>query len=115
MLSSAHVLVQGSLCFGNKNGVGLFSNQVVSDPGCHVLGVNMLDRNDVDVRHQPIDQRQPLTRVRIHGLHRNTTPEGNAKAQAGTLFELHDGDQGALFVKEAGSETTGWRRVTVVP
>ena len=39
------------MCFGNRNGVGLFSNDVVSDPGYHVLGVNMLDRNDVDVRH----------------------------------------------------------------
>jgi hypothetical protein len=63
VLSSSHVLVQGNVCFGNRNGIGLFSNEVVSDPGYHVLGVNMLDRNDVDVRHQPIDQGQPLTGV----------------------------------------------------
>ena len=115
VLSSSHVLVQGNMCFGNRNGIGLFSNEVVSDPGYHVLGVNMLDRNEVDVRHQPIDQGQPLTGVRIHGLNGNTTPEGNVQAEPGTLFELHEGDQGALFVKEAGSETTGWRRVAASP
>jgi hypothetical protein len=115
VLSSSHVLVQGNMCFSNRNGIGLFSNELVSDPGYHVLGVNMLDRNDVDVRHQPIDQGQPLPGVRIHGLNGSTTPEGNVQAEPGTLFELHEGDQGALFVKEAGSETTGWRRVAAAP
>ena len=115
VLSSSHVLVQGNVCFGNRNGIGLFSNELVSDPGYHVLGVNMLDRNDVDVRHQPVDEGQPLTGVRIHGLNGNTTPEGNVKAEPGTLFELHEGEQGALFVKETGSETTGWRRVAASP
>jgi nitrous oxidase accessory protein NosD len=115
VLSSSHVLVQGNICFGNRNGIGLFSNEVVNDPGYHVLGVNLLDRNDIEVRHQPIDQGQPLTGVRIHGLNGNTTPEGNVQAEPGTLFELHEDNQGALFVKEAGSETTGWRRVAASP
>jgi hypothetical protein len=80
-----------------------------------VLGINMLDRNEVDVRHQSAGQGQPLTDVRIHGLNGHATPEGDVKAEPGTLFEVHDGDQGALFVKEAGTEKTGWRRVTTSP
>jgi Right handed beta helix region len=91
VLSSSHVLVQGNTCFANRNGIGLFSNELVSDPGYHVLGVNMLDRNDVDVRHQPIDQGQPLPGVRIHGLNGTTTPDGSVQAEPGTLFELRRG------------------------
>lgn len=110
LVSSAHVLVQSNSCSDNRNGIGLFSNEHVVDPGHHVIGINLLYRNDVDIRHQPSDQGQPLTGVRLHGLHGGQTPEGTVQAEPGTLYERHEGDQGALYVKEAGSGTSGWAR-----
>jgi hypothetical protein len=113
LVSSAHVLVQGNVCFDNQNGVGLFSRKGIPDPGHHVIGVNMLHENGVDIRHQQSGAGEPLREVRIHGLHGSSDPEGNVKAEPGTLYEWHDGAQGGAFVKAAGTEKTGWKRVLV--
>jgi hypothetical protein len=113
IVSSSHVLAHGNVCFGKHNGIGLFSNEAVTDPGYHVLGTNMLDRNDVDVLHQRSGQGQPLTGVRIHGLHGKRKPDGKVEAEPGTLYEQHEDGQdgrGALYVKETGSDADGWRR-----
>jgi hypothetical protein len=110
LVSSSHVLVQGNTCFANRNGIGLFSDADVTDPGHHVIGINLLYHNEFDVRHQRSDRGQPLTGVRIHGLHGELEPEGNVQAEPGTLYEWHEDDQGALYVKEAGSKKTGWAR-----
>jgi hypothetical protein len=113
IVSSSHVLAQGNICFGAGNGIGLFSDEQVTDPGYHVLGVNMLDRNDVDVLHQRRGQGQPLVGVRIHGLHGKPEPEGKVEAEPGTLYEQHEDGKdgrGALYVKETGSDANGWRR-----
>jgi hypothetical protein len=107
------VLVQGNICFDNHNGIGLFSRKGIPDPGHHVIGVNMLDENDVDIRHQESGVGEPLTEVRMHGLHGSLNPEGNVKAEPGTLYEWHDAGQGAAYVKADGVETTGWKRVLV--
>ena len=79
---------------------------------CH-NGIKVLDKNDVDIRHQESDVGQPLTEVKIHGLHGSLNPEGHVKAEPGTLYEWHDADQGGAYVKAAGVETRGWKRVTV--
>jgi hypothetical protein len=113
LVSSRHVLVQGNICFDNHNGIGLFSRKGIPDPGHHVIGVNMLDENDVPIRHQEGGVGEPLTEVRMHGLHGSLTPEGNVKAEPGTLYEWHDAGQGAAYVKADGAETTGWKRVLV--
>ena len=113
LVSSAYVLVQGNVCFDNLNGIGLFSRKGIPDPGHHLIGVNMLDENEVDIRHQQPGAGEPLTGVRIHGLHGSLNPEGNVKAEPGTLYEWHDADQGGAYVKAAGVETTGWKRVLV--
>jgi Right handed beta helix region/Pectate lyase superfamily protein len=111
LVSSSHILAQGNICFCKHNGIGLFSNELVTDPGYHLIGVNMLDRNEVDVFHQPGGQGQPLTAVRIHGLHGENTPNDNVQAEPGTLYEWHKDGQGALYVKQTGNQTTGWTRV----
>ena len=113
LVSSRHVLVQGNICFDNHNGIGLFSRKGIPDPGHHVIGVNMLDENDVPIRHQESGVGEPLTEVRMHGLHGSLTPEGNVKAEPGTLYEWHDAGQGAAYIKADGAETTGWKRVLV--
>lgn len=46
-------------------------------------------------------------------LHGSLTPEGNVKAEPGTLYEWHDAGQGAAYVKADGAVTTGWKRVLV--
>lgn len=107
ILNSSHVLVQANPCYGNRNGIGLFGRVVGS--GHHVIGVNLLyDNTDFDIRHGDQDA---LTDVRIHGLHGGLEPEGNVQAEPGTLYEWHDGDDGALFVKQSGSGKTGWLRL----
>lgn len=112
LVSSSHVLVQGNACFGNRNGIGLFSDRDVVDPGHHLIGINMLYENTkADVRHQEPGQGQPLVGVRIHGLHGGQPPEGIEQAEPGTLYEWHDRDAGALYVKAGGSGTAGWLRV----
>jgi nitrous oxidase accessory protein NosD len=111
LVSSSHVLVQGNTCCVNRNGIGLFSNAEVSDPGHHVIGINLLYGNDVDIRHQESGSGQPLTGVRIHGLHGRPNPEGQVQAEPGTLYQRHEDDDGALFVKQAGSGVTGWVHV----
>jgi parallel beta-helix repeat protein len=83
LVSSSHVLVQGNTCFGNRNGIGLFSDADVTDPGHHVIGINLLYHNEFDVRHQRSDRGQPLTGVRIHGLHGEPEPEGTSKPNRG--------------------------------
>jgi parallel beta-helix repeat protein len=110
LVSSSHILVQGNTCFCNRNGIGLFSNDKVTDPGHHVIGINMLYKNEVDVRHQQRGEGQPLAGVRIHGLHGEPRPEGSVQAEPGTLYEWHEGEQGGMFVKEAGTGATGWVR-----
>lgn len=111
LVSSSHVLVQGNTCFANRNGIGLFSDKDVTNPGHHVIGINMLSRNtDADVLHQQTGAGQPLTGVRIHGLHGQRNPEGKVQAEPGTLYEWHKDDQGALFVKKDGSTADGWVR-----
>jgi parallel beta-helix repeat protein len=109
VVSSSHVLVQANLCTGNRNGIGLFSHEKVLDPGHHVIGVNLLYGNDFDIQHSRLAG--VLGDVRLHGLHGDLKPEGNVQADPGTLYEWHDGDQGALYVKQSGSETTGWRQL----
>jgi hypothetical protein len=111
LVSSSHILVHGNICLCHGHGIGLFSNVQVTDPGHHVIGINMLDRNDVDVLHQPSGKGQRLTGVRIHGLHGEQTPEDTIEAEPGTLYEWHKNGQGALYVKQAGSDTKGWARV----
>jgi hypothetical protein len=113
LVSSKHVLVQGNVCFDNHSGIGLFSRKGIPDPGHHVIGINMLHENDVDIRHQESGVGEPLTEVRIHGLHGSLNPEGNVKAEPGTIYEWHDGNQGGAYVKAEGMERTGWKRVLV--
>jgi parallel beta-helix repeat protein len=111
LVSSSHVLVQGNTCSFNRNGIGLYSDADVTDPGHHVIGINLLYENKYDVRHQDSDKGQQLGGVRFHGLHGQRDPRNYIQAEPGTLYEWHKKGQGALFVKSAGSDTRGWARV----
>jgi hypothetical protein len=115
-VSSSHILVHGNTCFRNRNGIGLFSNTEVKEPGHHAIGLNLLYENtQADIQHQQEGVGQPLNGVRIHGLHGAANPEGTVQAEPGTLYEWHQNNQGALYVKEEGRLTTGWARVAASP
>ena len=114
VVNSRHVLAQTNACHWNLHGIGLFSREGILDPGSHVIGVNMLHDNHEDLRQGGAqDPPRSLPGVRLYGLHGNEKPdEKELPANPGTLYERHEGDQGALYVKEAGSGTEGWARVT---
>ena len=48
--------------------------------------------------------------MRLYGLHGSEEP--NLPANPGTLYEQHEDGHGALYVKQAGNDTTGWVRLT---
>jgi parallel beta-helix repeat protein len=105
VVNSAHALVQANACWDNRYGIGLFGH--VKGDGGHVIGVNMLyDNDDGDIQ-----QSTPTTLrgVRLYGL--NGKLDEETKANPGTLFESHDGDEGALYVKAHGSGAAGWVKV----
>lgn len=106
--SSAQVMVASNACFGNAAGIGLSSNAVVIAPGYHVIGVNMLYDNGIDLNHEHFRSDDMLPGVRVYGLGGPVRPDGEVLANPGTLYEWHDGDQGLLYVKESGYRTTGW-------
>jgi hypothetical protein len=106
--SSSHVMVAGNACFNNAYGVGLSSNDVVIDPGFHLIGVNMLHHNGLDLHHEHYRSEDMLPGVRVYGMGGPVRPEGTVIANPGTLYEWHDGDQGLLYVKASGYRTTGW-------
>jgi parallel beta-helix repeat protein len=122
VVNSAHVLVQANACFGNLNGIGLFSREDLKDPGPLVIGVNMLYDNEHDLKQgdfhrTPTSPLTALPGLRLYGLHGNEEPNGRLRANPGTLFEWHDepdksdDGKGALYVKERGSDETGWVKV----
>lgn len=109
--SSSHVLVQGNICSGNATGIGLSANAEVIDPGHHIIGVNMLYDNVLDFRGGTLE---PQSGIRTFGLVGTSLPEGEIRANPGTLYQWHTGNDGALFLKESGEDnTTGWSQVVV--
>jgi parallel beta-helix repeat protein len=121
VVNSSHVLVQANACYDNENGIGLFSRTDLKDPagpaGGLVIGVNMLYRNGQDLKQGPFGKAQrAFPGLRLYGLHGGELPECNRPANPGTLFEWHgERGQGALYVKERGSDTEGWVEVTTQP
>jgi parallel beta-helix repeat protein len=126
VVNSSHVLVQANACFGNLNGIGLFSREDLKNPGPLVIGVNMLDDNEHDLkqgdfRRSPTSPLTALPGLRLYGLHGNEKPNAKLRANPGTLFEWHDDrdksddGKGALYVKEHGSGETGWVKVAGHP
>jgi parallel beta-helix repeat protein len=111
--SSSHVLVAGNICTGNDHGIGLGTNDVVIDPGHHMIGINhCYDNAGKDVQTEPFNGAYLMTGNRWYGLGGSALPEGSVLADPGTLYEQHDDGTGALYVKESGVNTaTGWRRV----
>jgi parallel beta-helix repeat protein len=127
VVNCAHVLVQANACFGNLNGIGLFSREDLKNPGPLVIGVNMLydnkkqDLKQGDFHRTPTSPLTALPGLRLYGLHGNEEPNGRLWANPGTLFEWHDDPdksddgKGALYVKEHGSAETGWVKVAGHP
>jgi hypothetical protein len=87
-----------------------------------VIGVNMLYDNKHDLKQgdfhrTPTSPLTALPGLRLYGLHGNEEPNGRLRANPGTLFEWHDepdksdDGKGALYVKERGSDETGWVKV----
>jgi parallel beta-helix repeat protein len=105
VVNSAHALVQANASWDNNFGIGLFGH--VDGDGGHVIGVNMLHDND----NRDLQQGTPTTLrgVRLYGL--NGKLDEETKANPGTLFESHEGDEGALYVKAQGSGAAGWVKV----
>jgi hypothetical protein len=108
--SSSHVLAQANTCMRNRYGIGVFSAEGMLDPGHHVIGVNLLHDNVKANLHLSAGD-DVLGEVRTHGLHGAVEPEGTVPAQPGTLFEWHNAGQGALYVKQSGSNSRGWVRL----
>lgn len=112
VVNSRHLLAQANAYYWNLHGIGLFSREGIEDPGGHEIGVNMLHDNHNDLRQGgPQDAPRSLPRVRLHGLHGNRDLNQTMPANPGTLYEWHEDDQGALYVKQTGSGTEGWKRV----
>jgi parallel beta-helix repeat protein len=121
LVNCRHVLVQANACYQNRNGIGLFSEPDVEEPGWHVIGVNLLYDNGQDLKQGDYrDTPTTLPGVRLYGLHGDEEPNGKLRANPGTLFEWHDDhlephdDQhgkGSLYLKEHGSGDTGWVKI----
>lgn len=113
VVNSSHVLAQANACYHNLHGIGLFSREGIENPGGHVIGLNMLHDNKGEDLQQGGSQVAPtsLPGVRLYGLHGSQDPI-QLPANPGTLYEWHDADQGALYVKQTGNGMNGWVRLT---
>jgi parallel beta-helix repeat protein len=116
IVNSRHVLVQANACYDNTNGIGLFSREGLTNPGRHVIGVNMLYDNDEDLQQgDPQKHPRAIPGIRLYGLHGSDEPDETLRAHPGTLFEWHEGGDGALYVKQQGSGADGWVKVVTQP
>jgi parallel beta-helix repeat protein len=116
IVNSRHVLVQANACHDNTNGIGLFSRDGLTNPGRHVIGVNMLYDNDEDLQQgDPEEHPLAIPGLRLYGLHGSKDPDETLRAHPGTLFEWHKSGDGALYVKQQGSGADGWVKVATQP
>jgi parallel beta-helix repeat protein len=120
IVNCSHVLVQTNASYDNGNGIGLFSRDDLEDPagpaGGLVIGVNMLYRNDHDLRQGDFGTSpRAFPALRLYGLHGSERPECNLRANPGTLFEWHGDREGALYLKQRGNGTEGWVEATTQP